>query len=39
VIDTEPRVLDDRMRDGLERLARIARLHIQDYADRAARPK
>jgi GAF domain-containing protein len=39
VIDTQPRVLDERMRDGLERLARIARLHIQDHADRAARPK
>ena len=39
VIDTRPRVLDEWMRDSLERLARIARLHIQDYADRAARRK
>jgi len=39
VIDTRPRVLDERMRDSLERLARIARLHIQDWADRAARSK
>lgn len=39
VIDTRPRVLDERMRDSLERLARIARLHIQDWADRAQRPK
>jgi len=39
VIDTRPRVPDERMRDSLERLARIARLHIQDYADRAARSK
>ena len=36
VIDTRPRVLDERMRDSLERLARIARLHIQAWADRAA---
>lgn len=36
VIDTRPRVLDERMQDGLERLARIARLHIQAFADRAA---
>jgi len=39
VIDTRPRVLDERMRDSLERLARIARLHIQDWADRAERSK
>jgi GAF domain-containing protein len=39
VIDTRPRVLDERTRDSLERLARIARLHIQDYADRAGRRK
>ena len=39
VIDTRPRVLDERMRGSLERLARIARLHIQDWADRAERKK
>ena len=39
VIDSRPRVLDERMRDSLERLARIARLHIQDWADRAERSK
>lgn len=36
VIDSKPRVLDEAMRDGLERLARIARLHIQDFAERRA---
>lgn len=36
VIDTRPRVFDDKVRDGLERLARIARLHIQDLAERNA---
>lgn len=36
VIDTRPRELDDKMRDGLDRLARIARLHIQDFAERGA---
>lgn len=34
VIDTRPREFDERMRDGLTRLARIARLHVQDFADR-----
>jgi GAF domain-containing protein len=34
VIDTRPRDFDERMRDGLERLARIARLHVQAFADR-----
>lgn len=36
VVDMQPRNLDEKMRDGLERLARIARLHIQDFAERGA---
>ena len=36
VIDTQPRALDEKMRDSLERLARIARLHIQEFAERGA---
>jgi len=39
VIDSQPRALDEAMRDGLERLARIARLHIQDFAERSAEHK
>lgn len=38
VIDTQPRTLDESMRDGLERLARIARLHIQAYAEKGSGP-
>jgi GAF domain-containing protein len=30
VIDTQPRVYDERVRSALERLARLARLHIMD---------
>lgn len=36
VVDTRPRELDAEMLDGLARLARIARLHIQDFAERNA---
>ena len=39
VIDSKPRVLDERMRDALLRLARIARLHVQDMADRSGTPR
>jgi len=36
VVDTKPRQLDKSTRDSLERLARIARLHVQDFAERGA---
>jgi GAF domain-containing protein len=39
VIDSKPRVLDERARDALTRLARIARLHIQELAERGGRAK
>ncbi|MFO1406397.1 MAG: GAF domain-containing protein [Steroidobacteraceae bacterium] len=39
VIDRQPRELDERMRDSLERLARIARLHLQELADRSRHPR
>jgi GAF domain-containing protein len=35
VIDTQPRAYDERVRNALERLARIARLHIEDMAARS----
>ena len=36
--DTQPREFDERMLDALNRLARIARLHIQGYLERARAP-
>ena len=39
VIDSKPRVLDERTSDALARLARIARLHIQDLAERSEQKK
>jgi GAF domain-containing protein len=39
IIDSKPRVLDERSRDALARLARIARLHIQDLAERSGHSK
>jgi GAF domain-containing protein len=33
--DTKPREFDERMLDALNRLTRIARLHIQGYLERA----
>jgi GAF domain-containing protein len=39
VIDSKPRVLDERMRDALTRLARIARLYIQEMAERGGQSK
>jgi GAF domain-containing protein len=39
VIDSKPRVLDERMRDALTRLARIARLHIQEMGERGGKNK
>jgi len=39
VIDSKPRVLDERTSDALTRLARIARLHIQDLAERSEHKK
>jgi GAF domain-containing protein len=35
IIDTRPREYDERIRNALERLARIARLHIEDMAQRS----
>jgi GAF domain-containing protein len=39
ILDTQPRVLDEPMRDSLLRLARIARLCMQQLADRGRKPK
>jgi GAF domain-containing protein len=38
-IDTRPRPYDDRMRDALSKLSRIALLHIEDIARRAAKER
>jgi hypothetical protein len=32
-MDTQPREIDDRTRDSLQRLARIARIYLQQFAD------
>jgi GAF domain-containing protein len=33
IMDTQPRDIDDRTRDSLQRLARIARIYLQQFAD------
>jgi GAF domain-containing protein len=33
ILDTQPRELDDRTRDSLQRLARIARISLQQFVD------
>jgi GAF domain-containing protein len=39
VIDSKPRAFDERTRDALTRLARIARLHIQELAEGGGRTR
>ncbi len=39
ILDTQPRDLDERTRDSLQRLARIARIYLQQFADQGGQPK
>lgn len=39
ILDTQPRMLDEQTRDSLLRLARIARVCLQQLADRGREPK